>query len=140
MTPFSVVSWWLNYTTFTTSRLSYFGTVLAGLQNDYSFLALASLSASYLAISSSSVIELGKIKPKLNNDTTTRTQWPILLLLVESVVAGLVSLVLLVSHRLITSYFSLRIVYHIHQTRPTTITTIMIAPNHLSSILSHLPE
>jgi hypothetical protein len=41
---------------------------------------LASLSASHLAMSSSSVIALGKIKPKLKNIPATRTQWPSLLL------------------------------------------------------------
>jgi hypothetical protein len=62
-------------------------------KNYYGFvLALASLPTSFLAISSFSVIAWGKIKPPLKHITATRPQWPILLVSVESVVAGLTTL------------------------------------------------
>jgi len=68
------------------------GNPLAGSPNGYCFFSWASLTVSYLAMSMSSVIAWGKIKPKLKNITTTRIQWPSLLLRFASVVAGLASL------------------------------------------------
>jgi hypothetical protein len=60
------------------------GTALADSPNRYSFFTWASLPALNMVLSVSSVSAWGKIKPKLNKDTATRTQCQNLFLPVDS--------------------------------------------------------